>query len=144
MTTSSTPMTGAEHFRQAEEYAFFSARMPDEPSSPLAIWYQRQAQVHATLAQAAMQGNPVAYAKSSPAEQPPPGEGLSTGALRESLIYAMDRSGAFGANLSDTKDVVIRAGEQYWSLATVSVGVRAGRFVLTLDATTEPKGQGAP
>lgn len=72
----------------------------------------------------------------SSAEQPPPGEGLSAGALREALISAMDLGGAYGQNLSASKDVVIQAGEQFWSLAQVAVGFRAGRFVLVLKAST--------
>jgi hypothetical protein len=84
--------------------------------------------------------NPVTYAETSPAEQPPPGEGLSTGALREALISAMDLGGAYGANLSGTKDVVIQVGEQFWSLGQVAVSFRAGRFVLLLKAHTTPEG----
>jgi hypothetical protein len=70
------------------------------------------------------------------AEQPPPGEGLSAGALREALISAMDLGGACGANLHESKDVVIQAGDQFWSLAQVAVSFRGGRLILLLKATT--------
>jgi hypothetical protein len=78
---------------------------------------------------------PVTNEPSRP-EQPPSGEGLCVGALREALIDAMDLGGAWGANLHESKDVVIQAGDQFWSLGQVAVSFRAGRSVLVLKAVT--------
>jgi hypothetical protein len=47
-------MTGTEHYREAEWHLLRSAKSGTDRLSELSAWHQRQAQVHATLALAAV------------------------------------------------------------------------------------------
>jgi hypothetical protein len=71
-------------------------------------------------------------------------DGLTVGELREAIIAACDLGGAYGQNLSETKQVLIRTAEDtYLPLSRVCVKFHAGRFALVLDAvggTNDKKG----
>lgn len=59
---------------------------------------------------------------------------LTVGELREAIIYACDLGGAYGQNLSETKEVLIRIENACHPLSQVSVTFHEGRFVLMLDS----------
>lgn len=58
--------------------------------------------------------------------------GLSVGALREALIEVTELEGAFGRNLHESKDVLLRVGDSYLPLGQVSVAFVGGSFCLIL------------
>lgn len=66
-------------------------------------------------------------------------DGTSIGELREAIVEAMDLNGAFGVNLHESKDVLLRAGDVYRHLRQISVGFVNGRLVFILEAGAEDR-----
>lgn len=59
--------------------------------------------------------------------------GLSIGALREALVSVMDLGGAWGQNLGESKEVLLRVHGLTFPLRQVAASFHEGRFVLMLD-----------
>lgn len=74
-----------------------------------------------------------------PVEATPAPPAMSIGALREAIINATELEGVFGQNIHESKDVLVRVGDQTYPLAEVSVGFDAstGSFVMYLSAERE-------
>jgi len=65
-------------------------------------------------------------------------QALSVGALREAIINATELEGAFGQNLHESKDVLVRDRDGgYFPLEQVSVGFVNGAFVMILQSGEE-------
>lgn len=61
-------------------------------------------------------------------------ERLSVGALREALIDVMELGGAWGGNMHESKEVLLRTPDgSLLPLVSVSAAFVEGRFVLVLD-----------
>lgn len=64
---------------------------------------------------------------------------MTAGTLREGLVSAMDLGGAFGANLHESKEVLVRVGDvegkhHYLTVEHVAVAFVGGRFVFVVQA----------
>jgi len=59
---------------------------------------------------------------------------MDIGALREGLVTAMDRGGAWGRDLHESKPVLIDVGGQMYELDQAAVTFAGGRFALVLRA----------
>jgi hypothetical protein len=66
----------------------------------------------------------------------PAGERMSIGALREALTTFTDLGGAWGSNLRESKEVLLRVHGHVFSLKRVAASFHEGRFVVMLDGET--------
>lgn len=67
---------------------------------------------------------------------------MNIGELRERLIAVMDLEGAFGQNMHESKEVVLRVNGEVYPVEEVVVTMRNGSFVLGLDsAEGQPEGR---
>lgn len=60
-------------------------------------------------------------------------EMLSIGALREAIIEAMDLGGAWGSNMHESKEVLVRLDGKCYRAAGASTGVHPGALRLRAD-----------
>lgn len=59
----------------------------------------------------------------------------SIGEVKEKIIEATELDGAFGQNMHESKEVVIRTPEGIYSIDEVLVTAIAGKFVMMLDTS---------
>jgi len=66
----------------------------------------------------------------------PPGERMSIAFLRESLVTFTDLNGAWGSNLHESREVLLRVHGHVFTLKQVAASFYEGRFVVMLDGET--------
>jgi transcriptional regulator with XRE-family HTH domain len=86
---------------------------------------------------------PVSQLLMAPPDGVPP-RPMQLGELREALVRIMDLEGCHGANMHESKDVLVHVDGAYLRLANVQPAFHNGRFALVLVAGAHDPESGSP